>query len=184
MKGMCRLKKCAKRGKIVYVNDSLRTLKMRELLFMGRGPKRIVTEKEAWCSGCKKMVLHIDFSTDNSSKDRLDAYCKGCKANKWRPYYKSNAQKFLDYQRTRNYGITSEEYKALWDKQGGMCASCGMSEIHLFGDQVKRLAVDHCHITGKVRELLCKGCNTALGSLQEDPQKIMALLRYVEKHKG
>lgn len=46
--------------------------------------------------------------------------------------------------------------------------------------KVMRLSVDHCHKTGKVRGLLCQECNFALGLLEDDRAKIVALLQYVD----
>jgi hypothetical protein len=48
--------------------------------------------------------------------------------------------------------------------------------------QVKKLAVDHCHKTGKIRGLLCQGCNMALGLLKDSPAIINNLARYINKH--
>lgn len=59
--------------------------------------------------------------------------------------------------------------------QGGRCLLCG---------EVKPLAVDHDHVTGAVRGLLCKGCNTGIGLLREDPMLLRAAARYLESHRG
>ncbi|WP_442942261.1 endonuclease VII domain-containing protein [Nonomuraea sp. NBC_00507] len=59
------------------------------------------------------------------------------------------------------------------EAQGGACAAC-----RRVTDQ--NLHVDHCHTTGKVRGLLCVGCNTALGLLAEDSERIRGLLGYLE----
>ena len=48
--------------------------------------------------------------------------------------------------------------------------------------QVKNLQIDHCHETGKVRALLCKECNNALGLLHDDVERIRLLLSYAELH--
>ena len=58
------------------------------------------------------------------------------------------------------YGITQEDYNLLLEKQDGKCAICKRPP-----KEGKILCVDHCHGTGKVRGLLCHGCNTAIGKL-------------------
>jgi hypothetical protein len=70
--------------------------------------------------------------------------------------------------------------------QGGVCAACGQPEttIDPRTKQVKNLQVDHCHETGKVRALLCKECNNALGLLHDDPDRIHLLLQYAEFHQS
>lgn len=64
----------------------------------------------------------------------------------------------------KTYGITSEQYWALYEAQGGHCYICqwatGASRL---------LAVDHCHDTGYVRGLLCSVCNKFIGYLRNSP---------------
>ncbi|MEU4709477.1 endonuclease VII domain-containing protein [Nocardia salmonicida] len=63
------------------------------------------------------------------------------------------------------YGITSEEYQRIYDYQGGKCAVCRRAT-----GARKRLAVDHCHTTGRVRMLACGSCNKMLGHGRDDPE--------------
>jgi hypothetical protein len=63
----------------------------------------------------------------------------------------------------------------MYAEANGCCQVCGVAEEELN----KRLAVDHCHTTGKVRGLLCGKCNTALGQLDDDLDKISALYSYL-----
>lgn len=65
----------------------------------------------------------------------------------------------------KTYGITSEEYQKILDFQGGACAICQRAK-----GISKRLAVDHDHVTGAVRMLLCTKCNRMLGHLRDDPE--------------
>jgi hypothetical protein len=82
----------------------------------------------------------------------------------------------------RKFGITPEDYQRLHDEQRGLCASCGQPEIDIDArsKQVRYLAIDHCHATGKVRGLLCRRCNTALGLLGDDVTGVRRLLAYLE----
>ena len=43
--------------------------------------------------------------------------------------------------------------------------------------------VDHDHVTGKVRELLCKDCNIVLGIINDSPEHLGRLMAYIIKHK-
>lgn len=74
------------------------------------------------------------------------------------------------------YGITLEKYESMVEAQNGLCAVCNTKPSH------RRLDVDHSHISGKLRKLLCSNCNTALGLLKEDKERITKLLQYLEEH--
>lgn len=63
--------------------------------------------------------------------------------------------------RIRKYGITIKEYNEMLKSQDFRCAICE-TEI----DQ-KTLNIDHCHITNKVRGILCTKCNVGLGHLEK-----------------
>jgi hypothetical protein len=80
-----------------------------------------------------------------------------------------------DYLR-RDYGLTIEQYNQMFSAQGGVCAICKKP------DPKRRLAVDHCHDTGRVRELLCIKCNSAIGKLYDDPKMLDRAAAYLRKH--
>ncbi len=84
-------------------------------------------------------------------------------------------------QRLSQYDLTHEEYQALLEQQGYVCAICKKAEtIRLKSGEPRALAIDHCHKTGKVRGLLCQACNTALGLLEDDIERIQMLLAYLQ----
>lgn len=64
----------------------------------------------------------------------------------------------------RKYKITPAQYNALFIKQSGRCAICEKHESE--ETRWKRLAVDHCHKTGRVRGLLCTSCNVRVGIIE------------------
>ena len=74
----------------------------------------------------------------------------------------------------RRYGLTPDDFEARVTAQGGVCAIC----LKPPKGKRDRLCVDHCHDTGRVRGLLCHGCNASLGMLREDPDTIQRLLAY------
>lgn len=79
-------------------------------------------------------------------------------------WIKNNPLLVKNYRLKRKYGTTIEEYIELLEKQNGLCAICKAHHSE-FG---KALHLDHCHISNKVRGLLCVNCNTALGHFKED----------------
>ena len=77
---------------------------------------------------------------------------------------------------TRKYGISVETYKKMLAEQDGKCAICKQPfTLTPF--------IDHCHKVGKVRGLLCRGCNTGLGNFQDSIENLEQAIRYLEKYK-
>lgn len=143
--------------------------------------KRQVIEigQEKICSLCKKTLPIQDFYT-TPYYSGYTSWCKEC--TKGKVLSRPNLKEYGRKQTLKRYGITLEMYDALMQKQNGVCASCGEREVHSKKSGIVPLSVDHCHITGKVRGLLCNGCNVALGHLKDDPERIKALLKYLESH--
>lgn len=79
------------------------------------------------------------------------------------------------------YGLTIEEYNALLQAQGNVCAACKYPFTYIRNGKPESYHVDHDHKTDKVRGLLCGDCNRALGYLKDDPERIKGLLEYVLK---
>ena len=74
----------------------------------------------------------------------------------------------------KTYGITAEEYWAIYEYQGGHCYLCRRAT-----GATRRLAVDHCHSTGCIRGLLCKFCNRLLGFARDDIEFFYRCIRYL-----
>jgi len=79
----------------------------------------------------------------------------------------------------KQYGITADEYVALCLAQDDRCAICGQPETGFRRGQVRTLSVDHDHDTGRIRGLLCFRCNSALGLMADDPDRLAAAIRYL-----
>ena len=89
---------------------------------------------------------------------------------------RKNAQKEAAWARgiKERYGITPEQYWALYAAQGGSCYICQRAT-----GKVKRLAVDHDHANGYVRGLLCGVCNKLLGHMRDDPDMAYRVADYL-----
>ena len=89
-------------------------------------------------------------------------------------HYFNNRDKYMTLERDRQYrvryGITLQDYDRILSEQGGKCAICKSDKA---GNKGQCFAVDHCHDTGKVRGLLCAGCNIRI-----------EWLRWFDKHKA
>ena len=80
------------------------------------------------------------------------------------------------------YGISEVEYKDLYSKQKGLCAICSQPETDIYyrSKKLRKLAVDHCHKTNKVRGLLCFHCNQGLGKFKDNPELLRKAALYCE----
>jgi hypothetical protein len=88
---------------------------------------------------------------------------------------KKDPLKFRRWSLKTIYGISLDDYARLLARQGGVCAICQRPPAK------ERLCIDHCHATGKVRGLLCRACNFALGLLRDDANAVMAAAAYLRK---
>ena len=86
-------------------------------------------------------------------------------------------------ERTRNcrlkrvYGITPEQVLAMLVEQGGRCRICGADSP---GKNAKSWSVDHDHVTGQVRGLLCRSCNVGLGHFRDSAEILAKAVEYLE----
>ena len=130
------------------------------------------------CSKCKEEKDNSNFHISAKEKDGLQKQCKHCQSKRKKEWYKENKEKALNDNYKYKYGISLEEYNELNKIQKGCCAICGKSEQ----ENKRKLAVDHCHTTGKVRKLLCANCNAALGLVKENKETLIAMVSYLMEH--
>ena len=87
--------------------------------------------------------------------------------------YHAKGKKRHDSVLREKFGIGLHQYEELYKEQGGRCYLCGCT-------QKRNLTVDHDHVSGNVRRLLCSPCNQALGLFKDNPQTIMKAAEYVQ----
>lgn len=129
-----------------------------------------------------------------SSKGIVPSYCTECSKKRTRNWEINNPEKRLalkrkwrlenpdkfkecvKYARLKTvYGVNKDLFKALLEKQNGLCIICGISQESLG----RSLSVDHCHLTGKIRGLLCGNCNSGLGQFKDKPDLLLKAHRYL-----
>lgn len=141
-----------------------------------------------FCPGCKRKRLLTEFSSNKAARDGIASHCLECSRLLSKKHhnpetrhtdYVRNKSRIRNNKLLREFGMTLEEYNLMLYDQDHKCAICGKSEK----ENKKALAVDHSHITGKVRELLCNNCNAAVGFLQDSPEIARLMVGYLEKHK-
>lgn len=97
-------------------------------------------------------------------------------------YYNSPKGKSARFLRV--FGISFDEVMTLHAKQYGLCANMGCSRpISVTAEAGEHKAVvDHCHVTGKVRALLCIRCNCLLGHVEISRPVVIGLFDYLNKY--
>lgn len=80
------------------------------------------------------------------------------------------------YNLRKLYGLLEADYLQKYDQQNGLCSVCG--------EYFERwcLDIDHSHKTGKVRDLLCKPCNSGLGCYQDSIETLQKAIDYLKRH--
>lgn len=104
------------------------------------------------------------------NRDRIRKQCAA--------YYEAHAEEIRDSHLTYYFGVTRERYDEMLKEQNGGCDICGKTPE----ENGKRLAVDHDHVTGKVRRLLCKTCNSLLGFAFESVDILQRAIDYLRRN--
>jgi len=129
------------------------------------------------CTACQASKALEEFKKNKDGKFGRHSICKQCSSER-NKYRYANGDSYA-VRLNKLYGLSVAEYEEMYAEADGCCQSCGIPESELN----RRLAVDHCHTTGKVRGLLCGKCNTALGQLDDNLDKITSLYSYLQERK-
>uniref|UniRef100_A0AAU8BB03 Endonuclease VII n=1 Tax=Escherichia phage Baskent_phicoli_1 TaxID=3145031 RepID=A0AAU8BB03_9CAUD len=139
---------------------------------------------EKLCRTCHALKPLEEYHKHKTSKDGRESQCKTCRNKqimKTRKLRYSKSASFRESKRNETlrklYGITVDDYEEMFKRQGGVCAICHQPETGNI-----RMAVDHCHASGKVRGLLCKNCNTALGNLKDSIEILTNAITYLQEN--
>jgi hypothetical protein len=114
------------------------------------------------CTDCRIAKSLDEYSYSKTSLDACQPYCKPCSV------IRSKKSKYY-----REYGIIIEQYTDMLKEQKGLCAGCN--------ELMERPCVDHNHITGKIRGLLCVSCNMFLGKIKDSTEILLSLIEYLER---
>ncbi|MGY1772587.1 endonuclease VII domain-containing protein [Blastococcus sp. SYSU D00813] len=133
-----------------------------------------VPEGHKWCPDCDSVLPLEAVGRNSATRSGINSYCKPCHDTRGRAS-KEKVGGERSYHLRRRYGITAEEFDALLVEQRGHCAICRKAPAD---------HVDHDHVTGQVRRLLCFNCNGGLGQFRDDPVALRAAASYVERHRA
>jgi hypothetical protein len=121
----------------------------------------------------EKLIKRREYSRKNNNKVRA----------KDKTYRQNNRIKLMDSRMKKKYGISTIELSAMLECQDGKCYICKKEEQVTYPNGTpKRLSIDHCHTTGKVRKLLCTNCNTAIGQVRESVETLQSMIQYLQEH--
>lgn len=146
---------------------------LRISIFNGSGPELLRSEKR--CTDCQKVLPIQMFSVSKSALDGRQSRCKACGKKCRRP------EQNRIYNLRHKYGISEDKYIKLLVAQGRRCAICQTASP---GGQGNVFHVDHDHATGEIRGLLCTKCNTGIGHLNDDPDRLEAAAKYLRRYKN
>ena len=163
------------------------------------------------CTKCGKRFPLAMFYAAKGTRDGLRGDCKECFAARAAKRYREDPdrvkQRVLKWQREnrdryrasqrrikqspegkrrereghlrRTHGITQADYDAMVEAQKGRCKICGRRPA-----EGKSFHIDHDHVTGRIRGLLCSSCNHALGLFAESPERLRRAASYVTRPKS
>jgi hypothetical protein len=127
----------------------------------------------------------MNLSLDNFyvKNDRLYSYCKACavtRSNDWRlrnpEQANRNQRKSKLKYRLQLLGLSLDQYNQIELEQNGLCAICHQPELTWY-----RLSIDHNHINGDFRGLLCHNCNSLLGLCGDNIDILQSAIQYLKE---
>ena len=113
------------------------------------------------CTKCKREKPGTTefFPLHNKKRNGLDSWCRECRATYRSSINRGQFRAVISDAALVHLKTTTEE-----------CVICGSKE---------QLVVDHDHVTGKVRGMLCNHCNRGLGHFRDDPMLLEFAAQYL-----
>lgn len=129
------------------------------------------------CCTCKEVKTLEDFYKKRRTQRQSE--CKLCTKIRRVVWWKSDAGKTssANSKLKARFGLSLDDYDKMLEDQQGQCLVCGATESYLG----HRLAIDHCHTTGKIRGLLCKSCNVGLGNFRDSVELLTNAISYIKE---
>ena len=119
-----------------------------------------------------------NFHKQSTGKLGVRSRCRTCHNQDMREYERERGPEWRRKKTLQRYGITPEDYNRMLEEQEGKCAICQSTDSE--HPITELLVVDHCHLTGKVRGLLCNTCNRGIGFMREETDRLLNAAVYLE----
>lgn len=132
--------------------------------------------RRTYCDLCQKRGRRRKerISLQLSCAECLKSFTYRCYANSsLAKYCRPRCQQKASWRR-KTWKMTSEQWHQLLTAQRHRCKIC--DEVLQPG---KRTAIDHDHVTGHIRGVLCSWCNRGLGFLDDCPKRLQIALAYL-----
>ena len=131
------------------------------------------------CTKCGELKPLSEYShkRPKGRKPGLQPRCKSCAKQDTNDWKIKNEHRRRELYLQRTYGISENEYNAMILSQNNSCIICGKEFSSIWGADAP--VVDHCHITGKVRGILCNECNRGLGYFHDNKEALMNAINYL-----
>lgn len=145
------------------------------------------------CTGCHVEKPLTDFNRSAHGRNGMRARCIDCSSAENRVRYKKDLEASRkagrEYSKTRRelfpekvkeaqlkskYGLSLEQYNQMVLIQEGRCAICK--------EEYEPLCVDHNHINGEVRALLCDQCNIGISNFRDSAVRARAAADYLDRY--
>jgi hypothetical protein len=128
------------------------------------------------CHTCEKWKERSEFYRCAKCPDGLQYDCKQCSKDRIMAARRADptlaAKRKQTSQRWSKYDVTPADYKRMMADQDGRCGICGVV-------LPSKVDIDHNHVTGAVRGLLCHNCNTC--HFPEDPKLLRRAADWFER---
>lgn len=127
-------------------------------------PRKNIIEGYKHCPKCDCYKPVAQFFLHSARGDGRQPYCKTCRAA-----HRNLRTEWL----SDKYGISPQDYTTLLHEQEGKCAICGCLPTRIREDGIEVFHIDHDHVTGVVRGLLCAACNQRVGRIENMPSDLL-----------
>lgn len=130
------------------------------------------------CTQCRTAKALDEFTPSRTSLFGRASRCRACIRLKWGPgaVRQRDGMPWGDVKKDerlrRLYGISLATYRRMIAEQGGTCALCPDEPMH----------VDHHHVSGEPRGILCMTDNVGIGSFREELPRMARAQVYLAWH--
>lgn len=135
------------------------------------------------CKTCNLEKNITEFYKSNQGIYGVQVNCKKCKIVEQKEYFAKNSRYWKNANLLRDFGITFDTYTEMLKSQNNVCMICKKPETVKQQGKVRILSVDHNHLDGSIRGLLCSGCNVGLAGFKDNPEALVRAAQYIKFYK-